>query len=154
MAAAGDGLYLGRRRFGRLTLQVHGGIYLLLALAFSGALAQAGNSCWAAHVDGSQPASESWRALLLPRCATRWRCAECARRAPGTSAPCACAAAVPLVWLAAGISAGALTAAYHGLFGAGATHAYCATLRTAVLALWRCCWPGRARAGRSWNCRA
>ena len=35
---------------------------------------------------------------------------------------------------AAGIAAGALTAAYHALYGAGASHAYCATLHTGVLA--------------------
>jgi hypothetical protein len=39
-----------------------------------------------------------------------------------------------LTWLAAGIAAGALTTAYHAQFGAGASHAYCATLHTGVLA--------------------
>ena len=39
-----------------------------------------------------------------------------------------------LAWLVAGIASGLLTAAYHGVFGALATHAYCATLRTTVIA--------------------
>jgi hypothetical protein len=43
-------------------------------------------------------------------------------------------AAGALVWLVAGIAAGALTTAYHALYGAGASHAYCATLHTGVLA--------------------
>jgi hypothetical protein len=38
------------------------------------------------------------------------------------------------VWLLAGACGAGLTSFYHGLFGAVATHAYCATLRTAVLA--------------------
>ena len=37
------------------------------------------------------------------------------------------------VLLVAGIAAGLLTSAYHLMFGAEATHAYCATLRTFVL---------------------
>jgi hypothetical protein len=37
------------------------------------------------------------------------------------------------VLLVAGIAAGLLTSGYHAIFGAGATHAYCATLRTFVL---------------------
>jgi hypothetical protein len=44
------------------------------------------------------------------------------------------AVAGALVWLAAGIAAGALTTAYHAVYGAGASHAYCATLHTGVLA--------------------
>jgi len=38
-----------------------------------------------------------------------------------------------VICLTAGIAAGLLTAAYHEVFGAQATHAYCATLRTLVL---------------------
>ena len=36
-------------------------------------------------------------------------------------------------WLLAGIVAFAAASGYHAVFGAGASHAYCATLRTAVL---------------------
>jgi hypothetical protein len=38
------------------------------------------------------------------------------------------------LWLAAGVTAGILTGLYHAAWGPGATHAYCATLRTSVLA--------------------
>jgi hypothetical protein len=44
------------------------------------------------------------------------------------------AVAASFVWLASGIAAGILTGAYHLVFGVGANHAYCATLRTGVLA--------------------
>ena len=40
-----------------------------------------------------------------------------------------------LVWQVAGLAAGLLTGAHHTLFGADASHAYCATIRTGVLAL-------------------
>ena len=42
--------------------------------------------------------------------------------------------AASFIFIAAGIAAGLLTAAYHLAMGAAATHAYCATLRTGVLA--------------------
>jgi hypothetical protein len=44
------------------------------------------------------------------------------------------AVAATLGWLLAGASAGALIAGYHAAFGAIAGDAYCATLRTGVLA--------------------
>lgn len=44
------------------------------------------------------------------------------------------AVAASLVWLAAGLAAMAATGAYHGIFGGDASRAYCATLRTSVLA--------------------
>ena len=60
-------------RFGRLTLRVHGALYLWLALAFSGALARAGSFCWQCAVDGSQPVrnrggSRLCRAVLWAGC--------------------------------------------------------------------------------------
>ena len=51
-------------------------------------------------------------------------------------------------WLAAGIAAGVLTAAYHEAFGASASHAYCATLRTSVVTVAAL---GLAWAGTRWN---
>jgi hypothetical protein len=44
------------------------------------------------------------------------------------------AVAASFVWMAAGIAAGILTAAYHVVLGAGASLAYRAALRTGVLA--------------------
>jgi len=43
--------------------------------------------------------------------------------------------AAAFLWMLAGVLAGSLTSAYHWWFGAGASHAYCATLRTTVLAV-------------------
>jgi len=40
-----------------------------------------------------------------------------------------------LVWQIAGVAAGFLTGAHHSLFGMDASHAYCATIRTGVLAV-------------------
>jgi hypothetical protein len=122
--------------FGRLTLQVHGAVYLLLALASSGALEQAGDfllgetAAW----PGEHAAAVGAGALAAAVCyllVVRHRPAE--RGAWGVQA-FRLVVAGALVWLAAGVAAGTLTAAYHALFGAGASHAYCATLHTGVLA--------------------
>jgi len=113
--------------FGRLTLQVHGVLYLLLALVTSGALAQAA-------------------AFLLSEMS--WPGANDAALIAGAVAAAVCywlvgkgawpvtrfGAAATLAWLLAGILAGLLTAAYHGAFGQSASHAYCATLQTTVVA--------------------
>jgi hypothetical protein len=120
---------------GRLRLQVHGAVYLLLALASSGALQQAGDFLLgAATWPGEKPAAIGAGALAAAFCHLL-----AARHARGEQGSWSLQAfrlvvAGALVWLAAGIAAGALTAAYHALFGAGASHAYCATLRTGVLA--------------------
>ena len=124
-AIAWSALAIAGAALPHLTLQVHGGIYLLLALGASGALQQAG-----VLLLGSQiwPPGEPW---------TLWM---------GLAAAAVCyfvrdstpilktAKAAALVWLAGGILAGLLTFGYHTAFGTAATHAYCATLRTAVLA--------------------
>jgi hypothetical protein len=113
----------------RLTLQIHGGVYLVLALqqATAALLTVAGEHqpvqtatiagallallCYAMSVRhaGGRSDTRSFQALLL-------------------------AVAASLVWLAAGLAAVAATGAYHGIFGGDANRAYCATLRTTVLA--------------------
>jgi hypothetical protein len=121
--------------FGRLTLQVHGGVYLLLALASSGALEQAGHFLMGeATWTGENPAAIGAGALAAAVCYLL-----AVRQAPGERGTRSLQAfrvvvAGALVWLAAGIAAGALTTAYHALYGADASHAYCATLHTGVLA--------------------
>jgi hypothetical protein len=104
--------------FGRLTLQVHGGVFLLLALVSSGALQQAGafllgTATW----PGENPAAIAAGAMAA---------AFCYLLAPRHAQALRLVVAAALVWLAAGIAAGMLTAAV--------SHAYCATLRTGVLA--------------------
>ncbi|MGO9230151.1 MAG: hypothetical protein ACLQKA_13220 [Bryobacteraceae bacterium] len=134
-ALAVIGVWAGGR-YGRLTLQVHGGIYLLLALAVSGAPQQAaafllGSAAWpgerlAALSIGTltaglayflavlyrQPGSASWgsETLLLVLAAT-------------------------FLGLTAGVTAGGLTGLYHAANGPEATLAYCATLRTGVIVI-------------------
>jgi hypothetical protein len=108
----------------------------LLALASSGALEQAGDFLLGATAawPGEQPAAVGAGALAAAVCyllAARHRPAE---RGAWSVQAFRLVVAGALVWLAAGVAAGALTAAYHALYGAGASHAYCATLHTGVLA--------------------
>ena len=119
--------------FGRLTLEVHGGIYLLLAVVSLGAPQQAtafllGKAIWT---------GARWTLAVGAFIATLGY-ALTTRFAPAGSTTwmltvLRLALAAAFVWLMAGIAAGSLTAAYHAWFGADATHAYCETLRTAVL---------------------
>ena len=141
-------------RFGRLTLEVHGALYLWLALAVSGALAHAGqfllgNSVWTDRSRFGIVAAAITAALCYGLAVRDTR-----GRETWNFRALRFAAAIPPVWLAAGISAGAVTAAYHGLFGAGATHAYCATMRTGVLALVALLAAWAVSAGGGWNWRA
>jgi len=123
-------------RFGRLTLQVHGGVYLMLGLAGSGALVQA-----AALLLGtwSWSGAEAW-----PVWAGAVGAVVCC--AIGSQARwLQIATAAVSLWLGAGVTAGLLTFAYHVIFGLAASHSYCATLRTAVIAAAAL---GVARAGK------
>ena len=127
--------------FRSLTLQMHGGIYLVLALVFSGAFRQAaafvlGSADW----PGAEPLAISLGALAA---LMAWLLAVRAE-----SQLFRTAMAAVLAWLGAGIAAGMLAAAYHGIFGADASHAYCATLRTAVLSVAAL---GLAWAGTRWK---
>ncbi|HWZ01784.1 MAG TPA: hypothetical protein VNX17_11910 [Edaphobacter sp.] len=120
--------------FLRLSLKVHGCVFLVLALAGSSAIEQAaglllGNRTWPGGApwaiwSGALTASLCYFlgtrqvASVVPSWSSRaWRILV-----GGTS-----------ILLVAGIGAGLLTSAYHAIFGAAATHAYCATLRTFVL---------------------
>ena len=120
--------------FGRLTLQVHGGIYLLLALAGTGALKQA-----TAMVLGSAHWSSESPAAIGAGLVTAALCYLLAARDRGAGGSAGIqifrlAVAGTFVWLLAAAASGALTAGYHATFGLLASHPYCATLRTSVLA--------------------
>jgi hypothetical protein len=120
--------------FGRLTLQVHGGLYLLLALTGSGALKQSAD-----YILGSAHWSRDNPAAVLAGLVVAALCYLLAVRDRNGSGPASVqvfrlAVAGTLAWLLAGASAGALTAGYHAAFGATAVDPYCATLRTGVLA--------------------
>ena len=120
--------------FLRLTLKVHGTIFLLLALGASSALEQAaglllGSRTW--------PGGAPW--AIWSGALTATLCYIIGTRHAASVTPSWSSRALRIlvagtaVCLVAGIAAGLLTSAYHAIFGADATHAYCATLRTFVL---------------------
>jgi hypothetical protein len=118
----------------RLTLEIHGGIYLLLALSFSGALGQS-----AGFLLGSDVWTGSAHAALWSGVAVAGASYLLAMR----SAPSfgggwnfyafELAVSALLVWVVSGLTAAGLTGVYHGLFGAAAGDHYCATLRTGAV---------------------
>ena len=120
--------------FLRLTLKLHGGIFLILALGASSAFEQGaglllGSRTW--------PGGAPW--AIWSGAATAALCYAIGTRQGAAVTPSWSSRALRVViagtaaLLTAGIAAGLLTYAYHGIFGANATHAYCATLRTFVL---------------------
>jgi len=109
-------------RFQRFTLELHGGVYLLLALAGSGVIRDAGQSLLA---------GEGLRMELAAATLLAGICWLLARHSPSAFR---LALFAMLLWLGSGVAAAALTAAYHTVFGPQAPHAYCATLRTSVIA--------------------
>jgi hypothetical protein len=120
--------------FLRLTLKVHGTIFLLLALGVSSALEQAaglllGSRTW--------PGGAPW--AIWSGALTASLCYAIGTRHGASVTPSWSSRALRIlvagtaVLLVAGIAAGLLTSAYHLIFGAEATHAFCATLRTFVL---------------------
>jgi Predicted membrane protein (DUF2339) len=120
--------------FLRLTLKLHGGIFLLLALVSSSALEQAaglllGSRTW----PGGAPWAIWSGALTATLCYAIGTRHGAAVTPSWSSRTLRILVAGTAVWLVAGIAAGLLTYGYHGIFGADATHAYCATLRTFVL---------------------
>jgi hypothetical protein len=129
LAAAWGALAIAGSAIPRLTAQIHGGLYLLLALGVSGALQQSaelllGSRAWS----GGEPWALAVGATTAGICYLfRAHNGEWA----GHSLRMAKAASVLL--LSAGILAGLLTFGYHAIFGAEASHDYCATLRTAVI---------------------
>jgi hypothetical protein len=121
--------------FGRLTLRVHGGIYLLLALATSGAFQEvAGLLLGAASWPGERQMA-LWTGLAATAAAYALVTYYGLEDRPSRNMQVfRVAVAASFVWMAAGIAAGILTGAYHVVLGAGASLAYRAALRTGVLA--------------------
>ncbi len=108
--------------FGRKTLEVHGAIYLLLAIAGSGALEQS----VALLLGGAGAASPGQWPV--------WMSAIAAAASYALSSSVRVIYAAAFFWTTAAILAGASTVLYHSILGAEASHAYCATIRTAVIA--------------------
>jgi len=121
--------------FGRLTLEVHGAIYLFLSFAASGAWRASASLLLDAGLWPGDRQAALWTGLAAAAGAYALR-AHFSRPSQRTRTAqiLSVTVAAAFVWLAAGIAAGALTGAYHLAFGPDATHAYCATLRTGVLA--------------------
>ena len=120
--------------FLRLTLKVHGCIFLLLALTASSAFEQAaglllGSRAW----PGGAPWAIWSGALTASLCYAIGTRQGAAVTPSWSSRMLRILVAGTAVCLVAGIAAGLLTSGYHSIFGAEATHAYCATLRTFVL---------------------
>lgn len=120
--------------FLRLTLKLHGGIFLLLALSASSAFEQGaglllGSRTW----PGGAPWAIWSGALTAVLCYAIGTRQGAAVTPSWSSRALRILVAGTAVLLVAGIAAGLLTSAYHQIFGADATHAYCATLRTFVL---------------------
>ncbi|MGO8814536.1 MAG: hypothetical protein ACLQVG_07675 [Terriglobia bacterium] len=121
-------------RWARLTLEIHGGIYLALALAVSGALQQSagfllGSEFWldSAHAALWMGVAVAGASYLL---AVRFAPSIGDSRSLRTFR---LALASVLVWEVLGLSAGGLTRIYHGLTGMPAGDPYCATVRTGVV---------------------
>ena len=120
---------------GRLTLQVHGAIYLSLALAVSGAVQEATGHLLGAALWPGERFTSLWIGLAAAAASYALAVHHRAGDQPRWNVRVfRIAIAAGFVWLAAGILAGILTGVYHAILGAGASHAYCATLRTGVLA--------------------
>jgi hypothetical protein len=120
--------------FLRLTLKLHGCIFLLLALIASSAFEQAaglllGSRAW----PGGAPWAIWSGALTASLCYAIGTRHGAAVTPSWSSRALRILVAGTAVCLVAGIAAGLLTSGYHAIFGAQATHAYCATLRTFVL---------------------
>ena len=121
--------------FGRLTLEVHGGIYLLLALVASGAAQEAANLLLGSASWPGERQVALWTGLAANAVAYALVMHYGREDRPSWNMRAfRIAIAAGSVWLVSGIAAGILTGAYHLVFGAGTSHAYCATLRTGVLA--------------------
>ena len=118
----------------RLTLEMHGGVYLLLALILSGALLRStrlllGTVLWPHSISpelwmGAGVAGASYLlAVHAPRSMVGGWNFHAFR----------VAMAAVLVWVVLGLAAGGLVGIYHGLFGIAAADSFCATLRTSAV---------------------
>ena len=105
----------------------HGCLYLLSALIASRA--------WAQATDLVLGGDDRSSGLALGLAGVALACCALALRGQPPGRLLAAILAGAAFWLAGGIAAAALVHSYHRLFGALAPHAYCATLRTAVLAV-------------------
>jgi hypothetical protein len=135
--------------FSSLTLEIHGGIYLLLALFGSGSIYAAAAFLLGSVVWPGDRAAALWlgAAAAAASYALSLRFAGRQKETWNTVAFRVVLAATS-VWMFSGIAAGAFTGLYHFWFGINASHAYCATLRTGVVVVAALALAG---AGSRWN---
>jgi hypothetical protein len=118
----------------RLTLEVHGVVYLVLALLLSGALRTAarfllGSNHWPEPVPAAL-----WIAAMVTG-ASYVLAVRSSRSHEGAwnFHAIRLTMAAGLVWMVLGIVAASLTGIYHGLFAVAAGDSFCATLRTGAV---------------------
>jgi len=127
-AAVWTVLAVARMAWPRQANRWHAAVYLLLALLASGALTGAARSLLGADPVPATAGTLLWEGAAAAACYGFALRGDTSRLFRGIFAASA-------VWLLAGAFGAGLTFLYHSLFGALAPHAYCATLRTGVLAL-------------------
>jgi hypothetical protein len=110
-------------------LHWHGCVYLLVGLVASGALSASTGFLAGGATEHTLPAPVFWEA------AAALAGYGLAVRRDISSRVLRTLLAGAAFWLLATIWASTLAAAYHGVFGEAASHAYCITARTSVLAL-------------------
>jgi hypothetical protein len=127
-AAVWTALAVTRLAWPRQALRGHATAYMFLALLASGTVTSAARILLGGDPPAPVPAALAWQGAAAALC---WGIAT-RRQAPRLFRAILASATV---WLFSGILAVGLTSLYHTVFGALAPHAYCAMLRTAVLAV-------------------
>jgi hypothetical protein len=118
----------------RLTLEIHGGFYLLLALLLSGALRESSRLLLG---------TDRWPASIPPALLVGAVVAGACYLLAGRSSPSMqggwnfhafrVGIAAALVWMVLGLTAGSLTGICHGVFAVPVGDSYCATVRTGAV---------------------
>jgi hypothetical protein len=118
----------------RLTLEMHGGVYLLLALVFSGAWRESARLLLGTDVWPNAIPPALWIGAAVAG-ASYLLAVRSARSLDGgwNLRAFRVGLAAALVWLLLGLVAGSLTGSYHALFNVAAGDSYCATLRTSAV---------------------
>jgi len=120
--------------WGRLTLEVHGGVYLLLALMLSGAFLQSTRLTLGTVLWSNTPAPALWVGAAVAG-ASYLLAVRTSRSIGGgwNFHAFRVVIAAALVWLVLGLAAGGLVGIYHGLFAVAAGDPFFATLRTGAV---------------------
>jgi hypothetical protein len=118
----------------KLTMEIHGGIYLMLALALSGALRLAAGFLLGADAGLDSSLAALWIGVAVAGAGYLLAMRSAPSIGDGWNFRVfRLALAAVLVWEVLGLSAGGLAGIYHGLSGVTAGDTYCATLRTGAV---------------------